>query len=596
MTISSPVKAHAAIIYTRVSGNEQAAHGTSLESQRDACRAKAQALALPIFEEYEDAGISGGFLLSRAGMQAALADLQAGRADTLICASISRYSRDTEHQQSIKKAVQAAGGRLVFCDMDFDDTPEGDLAFGIMGNFAEYERKSIATRTEKGRRKRAEQGQQPARARAPYGYHVVGKADVLRGDHPADLRGQYLVIEPEAEIVRAMFDRYASGTNTLSGLARWLNENGILPRHTAIHWAVTSLHSILSNPIYKGEASYGRHVHTRDEARIGQINPHTGRPIKTCHQQRKAAPGTYLTWPAPAIVSEEVWDAVQAKFKQNVAGCSGNPKRLRMLAGRITCPTCGGGMTVYQRGKRNKDQKPYPCNILFQCTHFRWQKQNTGTDACDKATYRVDVVEGAVLTSLEHAATNPDVVRAAQKALSDARAGKKDTKQIDKSDDPAQQLAQVEGELSMLTVKQEAAIKAQIAGIMAGAEPSAYAAVFGEISERRSALEARRVALTQGVMNQQKAGRARKQKSSKNDYDFPHLLADLHRVLTSEDVPGDRKRDIIGTVIEKVYPEKDGARVVFLPGVFEEPGDGGADGTGTDTLQPNTYRSIPQRV
>lgn len=229
MTIPGQLKTHAAIIYTRVSGNEQAEHGTSLESQRDACRAKALSLALPVSAEYEDAGTSGGFLLSRGGMQAALADIHAGRADTLICASISRYSRDTEHQQSIKKAVQAAGGRLVFCDMDFDDTPEGDLAFGIMGNFAEYERKSIATRTEKGRRKRAEQGKQPARARAPYGYHVVGKADVLRGDHPADLCGQYLVIEPEAEIVRAMFDRYTSGTNTLSGLARWLNENGILP-------------------------------------------------------------------------------------------------------------------------------------------------------------------------------------------------------------------------------------------------------------------------------------------------------------------------------------------------------------------------------
>ena len=116
------------MIYTRVSTGEQDKHGTSPETQRDACRAKALALGLPIVAEYHDGGISGGFLLTRPGVQAAIADIQAGRADTLICPNISRYSRDVEHQQAIKKAVRAAGGRLVFCDMDFDDTPEGDLS------------------------------------------------------------------------------------------------------------------------------------------------------------------------------------------------------------------------------------------------------------------------------------------------------------------------------------------------------------------------------------------------------------------------------------------------------------------------------------
>ena len=127
-----------AVPYTRVSTGEQAKEGTSLGGQREACRAKALVLGLPVVAEYEDAGISGGFLITRPGMQAALTEISTGQADTLICANISRYSRDTEHQQAIKKATRAAGGRLVFCDMDFDDTPEGDLAFGIMGGFARY--------------------------------------------------------------------------------------------------------------------------------------------------------------------------------------------------------------------------------------------------------------------------------------------------------------------------------------------------------------------------------------------------------------------------------------------------------------------------
>lgn len=63
------------MIVTRVSTSEQVKHGTSLESQAEMCRAKALSLSLPIVAEYEDAGISGGFLLLREGMQKTLADI-----------------------------------------------------------------------------------------------------------------------------------------------------------------------------------------------------------------------------------------------------------------------------------------------------------------------------------------------------------------------------------------------------------------------------------------------------------------------------------------------------------------------------------------
>ena len=220
-------KTRGAVIVTRVSTGEQAKHGTSLESQLEMCRAKALAENTPIFAEYEDAGISGGFLLMRGGMQAAIADIQAGRADTLICANISRYSRDVEHQQAIRKAVRAAGGRVIFCDMAFEDTPEGDLAFGIMGSFAEYERKVIRARTMRGKRKRAEEGQQPQRSRSPYGYHVVTHADILRGQYAADQLGRYHIDEEKAKTARRLFTGYASGTYSLPRLCKELNAEGV---------------------------------------------------------------------------------------------------------------------------------------------------------------------------------------------------------------------------------------------------------------------------------------------------------------------------------------------------------------------------------
>jgi len=94
----SAIRTRGAILYTRVSTGEQDKHGTSPETQRESCRAEALTLGLPVVAECHDGGISGGFLKARPGMQAALADIKAGLADTLICANISRYNRDVAHQ------------------------------------------------------------------------------------------------------------------------------------------------------------------------------------------------------------------------------------------------------------------------------------------------------------------------------------------------------------------------------------------------------------------------------------------------------------------------------------------------------------------
>src|SRR4028119_842290 len=176
--MNTPMNTPRAILYTRVSTSDQAEHGTSLDEQLAACTKKAQQLGVQIVGHGRAAGVSGGLYATRDRLQAALARIEAGDADTLITANLSRFSRDREHQSAIKKRVQAAGGGLVFCDMESADTPEGDLAFGIMGTFADYERKVIKERTMKGRR-RAEQGIQPCRNHSPFGYHVVTSKDVL---------------------------------------------------------------------------------------------------------------------------------------------------------------------------------------------------------------------------------------------------------------------------------------------------------------------------------------------------------------------------------------------------------------------------------
>ncbi len=388
-----------AVIYTRVSTGEQDKNGTSPETQLEACRAKAITLGVPIAAEYHDGGVSGS-LLARAGMQAALADIQTGRADTLICANISRYSRDVEHQQAIKKAVKSAGGRLVFCDMDFDDTPEGDLAFGIMGGFAQYEKALIKDRTMRGKRKRAEEGQQPQRNTPAYGYLIITNAQVECGLYPAEMRGRYIIVEEKAEIVRDLFTRYAAGLGGFAPLAQLLNTRRI-PAAQGGLWHPICVAIILRNPVYKGQPAYGRTSRTLGEAGPNDRNQFTGTPLLRPRAIQKAGELPVLLT-APPIVSDELWNAVQVRLAKNQKVLVGNPRQARMLTGRVECP-CGHRATIV--GSRSS--KAYQCFAERQGRFLR------GISVCQNATYALPRTEQSVITSLLDAAARPEALAAA---------------------------------------------------------------------------------------------------------------------------------------------------------------------------------------
>ncbi len=250
-------------IYARVSTPGQAREGTSLENQELMGHRKAARLGARVARVYRDPGVSGALYLARPGLQAALADIEAGRIGGLIVADMSRYSRDREHQARIRERVEAAGGRLLFCDLEFawDEeegalTPEAELHFHIQGDIAHYERAHKRLATMRGRRALARQGIQPARAQHPYGYHVVTRADVMAGRHPLDALGRYQIVEGQAAWVRQMYRLAAAGAS-LRDICRHLQERGVPAPRGGPWWYQQTVRHILARPLNKGEAVFG---------------------------------------------------------------------------------------------------------------------------------------------------------------------------------------------------------------------------------------------------------------------------------------------------------------------------------------------------
>src|SRR5258706_11934612 len=117
-----------AVIYARVSTEEQAENGTSIAAQLAECQRKVEQLGARVYRTYCDEGVSGGRYLTRPGIQAALSDIESGRPKILIATKVDRIGRSAKHVLDIAERIDRGGGRLVTCDgMELGGTPVGKL-------------------------------------------------------------------------------------------------------------------------------------------------------------------------------------------------------------------------------------------------------------------------------------------------------------------------------------------------------------------------------------------------------------------------------------------------------------------------------------
>ena len=559
MTIPSN-KTRGAVIYTRVSTNEQVENGTSLLSQREACEREAEYMRLDVIEICEDAGVSGSRYHTRPGMKRALHLIESGQASVLIATKIDRIGRSARIVLDIADRIEKLDGDLITSDVKFDKTPAGRCMRTIWAAMAEMERETIRDRTVGGKRKRAEQGQQPQRSRSPYGYRIVSNAEVECGLFPTSERGHYFIVEETAAIVRRIFQDYCFGSATLPKITRALNNEGIPSPGNGKLWQHATVSFILTNPVYKGEPVSGRQKCHSDERRLEQKHKWTGRQITTPEVRRLVPEGEWLKLSAPPLVDAETWDLAQQQLVQNRTFLKGNPRQIRMLSGRTVCPYCGAQGVIKQQ-KANGKQYPY-----FICGAQRKASQLTGEKPCKGDLYPVSFMEESMVKVMQEAWTNPQALAAVEVAY-DVNL----PEPIQDSASLRKELARLDKGLEELKQEETVAVRAQMAGMKAGASAEVYSELFADIALRRKDYGNRRGQVSMALANSKED----RKKTSKQNVSraVQQALEEAWRVLSSPDVPGVTKRDILLPLVDKVVLHKDGVEVVFVPGLFDETED-----------------------
>ncbi len=137
-----------AIGYVRVSTQEQATEGVSLDAQRDRLRTYCKLHAIKLIDIKADEGISGG-TLERPALQAALQMLRRGRANTLIVVKLDRLSRSLRDVCTLVADYfsDEQFHLLSLCGMVNTHSAAGRMVLMNLANYAQFEREMISERT-----------------------------------------------------------------------------------------------------------------------------------------------------------------------------------------------------------------------------------------------------------------------------------------------------------------------------------------------------------------------------------------------------------------------------------------------------------------
>jgi len=374
-------------LYARVSSEQQAEAGT-INSQVAALRERIAQDGYQLTEEliFMDEGYSGATLI-RPALEQLRDEVALHGLDRLYLHSPDRLARKYAYQVVLVDEFRRYGVEVVFLNRDVGQTPEDNLLLQMQGMIAEYERAKILERSRRGKRHAAKSGEVGVLSGAPYGYRYVCKQD-------GGGQARYEVVAEEAQVVRQMFEWVGVERVSLGEVRRRLKKADILTPRKKTAWDRSTVWGILKNPAYKGSAAFGK-------TRSGMLRPRLRAQHGRLLQPRRAVStfdrpaDEWAMIPVPALVSADVYEAVQNQLQENRQRARQGQRGARyLLQGLLVCAQCGYayyGKAISTKAAKGK-QRDYAYYRCIGSDAYRFG----GERICDNCQVRTDLLEQKV--------------------------------------------------------------------------------------------------------------------------------------------------------------------------------------------------------
>lgn len=357
-------------LLARVSTQEQADHGYSIDEQIERMRAYCKAMNWNIYKEYIDAGFSGANT-DRPALQRMIRDIKTGKVKRVLVYKLDRLSRSQKDTLELIEDVFLANGcDFVSMSENFDtSTPLGRAMIGILAVFAQLEREQIKERMTMGRVARAKQGKYMGSRIPPIGYDYIN--------------GELVTNDFEAMLVKQIFQDYASGYSPKQ-IAKSLNKAGMY--HKTGEWNDATIRKLLLNKLYVGLVHFG------DEYYEGLHEP---------------------------FISKELFEQVQrVRARRYVEHGKNNRRQGRAtsyLGGYIECGCCGG------KYSKIKSQSSYHGSVYvyenYVCNSRSKRAKSIIKDAnCKNKIWKMKELDALIFDEIKKLAIDPEYIGKIPKA------------------------------------------------------------------------------------------------------------------------------------------------------------------------------------
>lgn len=237
--MKNPKSAQRALGYVRVSTEEQAREGVSLDAQTERIRAYCVLAGLELADVVADQGVSGGkALATRPGGNKLVAGLQAKRVGHIVALKLDRLFRDAADALTQTKVWDAAGVALHLIDMGGatvnTSSAMGRFFLSMLAGFAELERNVISERTSTALQFKKSRRQ--VYGPTPFGFSRDGE--------------NLHVATAEQEVVNVILQSRAEG-KSLRQIADELNALGVQTKRGGAKWYASTVASVCGNDIHK---------------------------------------------------------------------------------------------------------------------------------------------------------------------------------------------------------------------------------------------------------------------------------------------------------------------------------------------------------
>ena len=374
-----------AALYCRLSSDDAyLGESGSIQTQKALLTQYCKENNYPIYDVYADDGFSGTNF-NRPDFLRMLTDLEQHKANMVIVKDLSRFGREyAQMGMYIENDFEDWNIRFISIGENIDTLNGTDgILMPITNVINSHYAKECSRKTRQAHRALAKEGKFIG-SRAPYGYIK----------DPKDRH--HLIVDPKAAaVVQDIFQMFCSGIGFVR-MTKILREREVLNPQAYFNknnpdyyksdywrqnfdWHATSIRTILNNPVYLGQVTFGR------SKTIGRTKK---KKVATDEKDWIVVENTH-----EAIIDRETWDTVHSMMKnrrrENVRG------EIQMFAGLVKCADCGSALNVSYDAKKEKFKS-------FSC----WVYKNYGKERCTSHSISYNALYKLVLDDIRRQAAS----------------------------------------------------------------------------------------------------------------------------------------------------------------------------------------------